>query len=84
MGGSFACEGKFLLHDEQASLVLPMSAAMPGQKMDWLALAIMAEVPWWAEWRAVRQAFLRGGGMISLPLKDMTPSEIIRSRLMWK
>ena len=83
MGGSLAWEGAILLQEEQASLVLAMSALMPGQKMNWPALAVMADVPWWAECRALRHAFLRGGGITRRPLKDRTPSVIDRSLLLW-
>ena len=40
------------------------SSVIPGQKTEKSALAIMAEVPWWAGGNALRQSCLRDGGKI--------------------
>ena len=61
-----------------------MSSVMPGQNMEDSALAIMAEVPWWAACSAARQSDLRDSGITMQSLYKITPSMVWRcSRKGW-
>ena len=60
----------------QLSRVEVMSSVMPGQNTEDSALAIMADVPWWAACSAAKQVGLRDGGMMMRSLYRMTPSTV--------
>ena len=58
----------------QPSCVGVMSCVMPGQKTEDSALAIIADVPWWAACSAARQLGLRDDGITMQSLYRITPS----------
>ena len=63
VGVSAAWDWAILLQCRQFALVACMSFVMPGQKIEASALAVIAEVPWWAACRAERHVGLSEGGM---------------------
>ena len=60
-----------------------MSFVMPGQKIEASALAVIAEVPWWAACRAERHVGLSEGGMTMRSLLMTMPSLLYRCFRNW-
>ena len=62
MGGRDAWEGAILLQSLHRALVAWISEEIPGQKMEDSALAVIADVPWWASCSTDKHLDLREGG----------------------
>ena len=61
MGGRDAWEGAILLQSLHRALVAWIFEEIPGQKMEDSALAVIADVPWWAACSADKHLDLREG-----------------------
>ena len=72
-GGALGCDGDILLQAAQASLLLLMSLTISGQQTDFSALAIMRDVPWWAQCSKPKMSFLSDLGITILSLYKTIP-----------